>query len=113
MERRKNLKTHTNNEDKEIFWKEHLERQKESGLSGMEYCKKNQLHYRQFRYWSAKTSPKVRIPQLLPVTIETTERAIVNRQSTLLGTVIFKKGHELKIHDKSLLPILFSLLSES
>ena len=112
MGQTKILRAHATIIDKEVFWKEHKSRQKESGLSGMAYCKKNQLNYRQFSYWCAKASP-VRLPQLLPVTLETAPGAIVNGQSTTLGTVVFKRGDELRIHDQSILPILFSLLSSS
>lgn len=99
--------------EKEHFWEEHTRRQRESGLTGHGYCKKHRLSYSQFIYWSDKKAQqeKTEVTELLPVYIKELPKSITKQQPDTLCTLVFNKGHELKIHDQSLLPILLPLLS--
>ncbi len=56
--------------DKERIWKEHAQRQKESGLSRAAYCREHQLSYDQFGYWLQKWRQQTTSSQpvkLLPI----------------------------------------------
>jgi hypothetical protein len=90
---------------KEDFWKQHAVLQKGSGLSRAEYCRKNQLNYACFRYWLCKWR-KIS-PKLISVTL--TSAAAVTTEP-LLCTLTFKRGRTLRIHDKSIIPLILSSL---
>ena len=62
-----------NNQERQTFWKEHVQSFQHSGHSKARYCRDNNLTYHQFIYWSAlffdqptkdKTTPT---PKLVPV----------------------------------------------
>lgn len=95
--------------DKERFWQEHAKHLQESGLSRMAYCREHQLNHEQFSYWFRKWRKQEASPKLLPVQLK--EPPIVQRSSEpkTLCTLSFKNGHELKIHNKEVLPMLLSL----
>jgi len=97
--------------DKEQFWKEHAKHQLESGLSIVAYCRKHQLNYDQFGYWRQKWRQQSAAVGLLPVHLNKTPQVIPQAQSDTVCTLAFKNGHELKIHDKTVLPLLLSLWS--
>src|SRR5262245_8255681 len=101
---------HPSREEKEGFWNEHRKHQKESGLSGRAYCKKNQLSYRQFSYWSDRGAQQERASKLMPIQIEALPKVTSSQGTDTVCTLVFKKGYELKVHDQSLLPMLLSLL---
>jgi len=90
---------------KEDFWKQHSVLQKGSGLSRAEYCRKNKLNYNCLGYWLYKW--KKISPKLIPVTL-TSASAIISEP--LLCTLTFKRGRTLKIHDKSIIPLILSSL---
>ena len=91
---------------KEQIWKVHVKCQKESGLSRIAYCRKHQLSYEQFGYWERKYRQKATSSKLVPIHL--------NKPTTMVPETIcalsLKNGHELKIYDKALLPLLLSLL---
>jgi hypothetical protein len=100
--------------EKKKFWSVHRERQEDSGLSGLAYCRKFKLNYRQFSYWGQKEEEN-EVPKFTPVHIETpserdAKHSSIRQQQETLCTLVFKKGQELKIHDQALVPMLLSLL---
>jgi hypothetical protein len=90
---------------KEQIWREHVTHQKESGLSRVEYCRKYQLNYHQFGYWERKYREEVTSSKLVPIHLNKPTKIVPETVCTLA----LKNGHELKIHDKALLPMLLSL----
>lgn len=98
--------------NKEKIWKEHAQRQKESGLSRVAYCRKYQLSYDQFGYWLQKWRQQAMCSQpvkLLPIHVNKTFKVKDELQPETICTLAFKNGHALKIHDKSVLTMLLSL----
>jgi transposase-like protein len=95
--------------EKEQFWKEHAKRQRESGLSIVAYCRKHQLNYDQFGYWRQKWRQQTAASRLLPVHLNQTPKIADSSRSDTLCTLVFKNGHELKVHDKSVFPMLLSV----
>jgi hypothetical protein len=93
---------------KEQSWREHAKRQKESGLSRKAYCCKYQLNYDHFGYWERKWREQMSSPELVPVHLNRLAK-IIPESGTVICTLAFKNGHELKIHDKALFPMLLSL----
>lgn len=96
--------------EKERFWKKHAKQQRESGLSRMVYCREHQLNYDQFGYWEQKWRRQKTASTLLPVKVTHSTMADEAIPKTVC-TLLLKQGHQLKIHDKSILPILLSTLS--
>lgn len=90
---------------KEQIWVAHIKAQKESGLSRVAYCRKHQLNYHQFGYWERKHREQLGTSKLVPIhLIKPTSKA-----PETVCTLVLKTGHELKIHDQGLLPMLLSL----
>jgi len=42
------------NQERQVFWKTHLEKWSESGMTQREYCKQNDLIAHRFTYWKIK-----------------------------------------------------------
>jgi hypothetical protein len=97
---------------KEQFWRAQSQSQKESGLSRRAYCREHQLNYEHFNYWERKFHKQTIAPALLPVKIASLSKTDSQGVETLC-TLAFKNGHELKIHDKGVLPLLLSLWGSS
>jgi hypothetical protein len=98
--------------EQEQFWQEQSKRQKASGLTRLAYCRKHALNYDQFGYWERKWRKKMEpSAKLLPVHLNPLPKLNANPQRETLCTLAFKNGHELKIHDKTVLPLLLSLWS--
>ncbi len=98
---------------KKQFWQEHIKLKQESYLSRAQYCRRHELSVSQFGYWEQKCVSQVFHPasELLPVMLNPGNKITT---SEFLGTscsVVFKNGHELKVHDQAILPLLISLLS--
>ncbi len=90
---------------KEQIWMERIRYQKESGLSRVAYCRKHQLNYHQFGYWERKYREGLTSSKLVPIhLIKQT-----NKAPETVCTLVLNNGHELKIHDQGLLPMLLSL----
>jgi hypothetical protein len=102
---RRIISTHETDTAKERAWKERAKHQKESGLSRMEYCRKHQLSYTQFGYWERKWREEAVSSNLVPIHLNDPGKIAPETVCTLA----LKNGHELKIHDKTLLPMLLSL----
>lgn len=100
-----NISTHEADIAKEQIWTNHITHQKESGLSRVEYCRKHQLNYHQFGYWERKYRVEVAPSKLVPIHLNKPTNIVPETVCTL----ILNTGHELKIHDKALLPMLLSL----
>ena len=91
------------------FWIEQIKLKQASKLSGASYCRQHKLIVSKFRYWEQKlnlTNPKA--SQLVPVKLNPSEP--VSRPMNTKCTLTFKGGHELKVYDQSVLPMLISLL---
>lgn len=95
--------------DKERFWKEHAKRLEASGLSRMAYCRKHQLSHDQFSYWLRKWRKQEASLALLPVQLKEPPVTQELPELKTLCTLAFKNGHELKIHNQDVLPMLVSL----
>ncbi|MCW8397634.1 transposase [Legionella sp. PATHC038] len=90
---------------KEQRWMEHVTHQKESGLSRVTYCRKHQLNYHQFGYWERKYREEIASSKLVPIQLN----KLTQRAPETVCTLVLNNGHELKIHDQTLLPMLLSL----
>jgi hypothetical protein len=99
------IPTHEADPAKEQLWKEHARRQKESGLSRIAYCRKHQLSYTKFGYWERKWRQETTGSKLVPIHLNEPTKIV----SETICTLSLKNGHELKIHDKTILPMLLSL----
>lgn len=98
--------------EQERFWQEQSKRQKASGLSRIAYCRKHELNYDQFGYWERKQRKKTKLSdKLLPVNFKPLPKINDKPQREPLCALAFKNGHELKIYDKTVLPLLLSLWS--
>jgi len=86
------------------FWQGQLERLKSSGLSRSQYCRENGTSYDRFGYWIKKLS--LTSPTFVPVKLQAPEPLAVQ---PILCTIDLH-GHILKIHDASVLTILFERL---
>ena len=96
--------------EKSNFWQNHFKQQKESGLSRVEYCKQHQLSYVRFGYWLGKLQEQPS-STLLPIHLDITQSSPGIAVPHAVCTLILKNGCELKIHDKSVLPILLTTLN--
>jgi len=90
---------------KEQIWRGHVTHQKESSLSRVAYCRKHQLNYHQFGYWERKYREEVAPSKLVPIHLNKPTQIVLETVCTL----VLKNGHELKIHDQALFPMLLSL----
>lgn len=97
--------------EREQFWKEHAKLQRQSGLSRKAYSLQHQLNYDQFGYWEGKWRQQKVASRLLPVHLNRSVKPNNIQRPDTICTLIFKSGHELKIHDQSILPMLCSLWS--
>jgi hypothetical protein len=41
-------------ENKKAYWRQHIERSRNSGLSQQKYCRKHNLKYSTFKYWATR-----------------------------------------------------------
>jgi hypothetical protein len=100
-----------NNSTQEQFFEEHIVKQKASGLSRAAYCRKHQLNYDHFNYWFRKE--KKTAQQLVPIKISEPVKPSSLRPIALptLCTLTLTNGDVLQIHDKSILPLIFSKLN--
>jgi len=64
------------NEELRRYWKSHVDQWSESGLSQLEYCRKNDLIPHRFTYWKRKFKKLhfpvafVQIPEPVPINME-------------------------------------------
>ena len=55
-----------NNQERQAFWKEHVQSYEHSGHSKARYCRDNNLTYHQFIYWSALFSDQPTKDKMTP-----------------------------------------------
>lgn len=92
------------------YWSEQIKLKQASGLSRASYCRLHGIVCSQFSYWENKfKSARLEPSPLLPVKL-TDNRLVSVPVDTTKCTLTFKSGHELKVHDQSVLPLLLSLL---
>lgn len=92
------------------YWNEQIKLKQKSGLSGAAYCLKHGIICSKYYYWENKlNSSKPKVTQLLPVKVNSGEP--VSKPMDTKCTLALKGGHELRVHDQTILPLLISLLS--
>ena len=97
----------------ELFWREHIQLKKQSGLSGAAYCRQHQLICHQLYYWESKLRLPVESesPDFIAVKLDSRSVPFVSVAPIVLCSLELKNGQQLKIHDAAVLPLLISLLS--
>ena len=92
----------------EQYWNEHIRLKQESGLSRIAYCRLNELICSRFAYWENKLKLQSQ-PTTSLLAVKLSSSALTISQPNTLCSLAFKGGHELKIHDQTVLPLLLSL----
>ena len=95
--------------EKELFWRGHVKAKRQSNLSRKAYCLKHQLNYEQFGYWENKWRRQNGASKLIPVHFNMPVKTNHTPRAETLCTLMLRSGHELKIHDRSILPVICSL----
>ncbi len=93
----------------EQYWKEHLAKQKKSGLPATIYCREHQLNYDRFYYWVRKE--KRVSPRLIPIelkSIATENDSTIPMELPILCTLTLRNGSVLAIHEQSVIPLVLS-----
>jgi hypothetical protein len=93
------------------YWKEHLAKQKISGLSVTVYCREHQLNYDRFYYWVRKE--KRVAPRLIPIELKSVAAGNISTlpiEPPVLCTLTLRSGSVLAIHDKGIIPLILSAL---
>ena len=99
------------NPAQEQYWKEHIAKQKESGLSATVYCRQHQLNYDRFYYWVRKK--KRSATRLIPIELKSTDAnnvSAIAMGAPVLCTLTLRDGSVLAIHDKAAIPLVISAL---
>ena len=97
----------------ELFWREHIQLKKESGLSGAAYCREHALMCHQLYYWESRLKPQ-RESELPFIAVKLDSRSVPfvsSQPPEVLCSLELKNGQQLKVHDVAVLPLLISLLS--
>ncbi len=101
---------------KEQFWNEHILLKRKSGLSRSFYCRKHKLNCDNFAYWEQKYDKAISTSKLLPIKLDvsksepsTVPTNIIPNKLPLCALTL-KNGNELKVYDKSVIPLLLSAL---
>lgn len=95
----------------EQYWKEHLTKQKKSGLPLTVYCREHQLNYDRFYYWVRKE--KRVSPRLIPIEIQSVAPeniSAIRSEPSVLCTLTLRSGSILAVHDKSIVALVLSVL---
>ena len=97
----------------ELFWSEHIKLKQESGLSGAAYCRQHTLSCNRLYYWENKlmSQSKAESPFIEVKLNSQINSYTIPRPTTALCSLELNNGHQLKIHDQAVLPLLISLLS--
>ncbi len=98
----------------ELFWREHIQLKKESGLSRAAYCRQHELICHRFAYWESKLIPKHETKsQFISVKLKPQfANCTLSQPATTLCSLGLGNGQHLKIHDVAVLPLLISLLGQ-
>ncbi len=91
---------------KELYWRQHIEACKTSGLSKAIYCKEKQLNYSRLMYWQKKLKEDNKI-SFVPAKIK---QAPILLKDKLLCTLDLPNGSSLKIHEQAALEIIMEKL---
>lgn len=101
----------------EQYWNKHISLKRNSGLTRIEYCRKNNLKLSQFKYRERKLMPtESNIAKLLPLKLVSDEglpkkvSKVVDNAHKLLCKLKLKDGGILKVYDINTLPIILNLL---
>jgi hypothetical protein len=69
-------------QEKRAYWQQHIDQWQQSGLSQIEYCRRNQIKKYQWGYWkkrlTAPQSPAMLVPVTIPSQSATCLRVIVD-----------------------------------
>ena len=86
------------NQDKQQFWKDHVEAWKQSGTSQAEYCRHHDLNIKLFGYWKRKLCRKPAAGlTFVPVAVKTSQATVVKPKATL--RLIIRGGSCIEIGD--------------
>ncbi len=96
------------------YWQEQIKHQQESGLSKAAYCRQQDISCRKFGYWSRKLTPNHQSgSQFIPVKLNLNTMSHFSQQpARTLCSLELNNGHQLKVYDQEVLPLLISLLSQ-
>lgn len=99
------------------YWQNHIGLKRNSGLSRIEYCRKNNLNLYQLKYQENKLrSSESSITKLLPLKLVSDEALpkevgkVVNNTHKLLCKLKLENGSILKVYDISTLSIILDVL---
>lgn len=99
------------------YWQNHITLKRNSGLSRIEYCRKNNLSLYQLKYRENKLiSAESNITKLLPIKLISNEAMpkevskVVNGDHQLLCKFKLKNGDILKVYDINTLSIILEVL---
>lgn len=88
------------------YWQHHTEMLKESGLSRINYCRRNNVNYDRFAYWLSKQKPsRSSIKPLVAVKLKSTSEPSL-LTSEALCTLNLRNGNVLKIHDMRVIALI-------
>jgi hypothetical protein len=59
----------TTPQEKCVYWQQHIDQWQQSGLSQIEYCRRNQIKKYQWGYWKKRLTTPKSPAMLVPVTI--------------------------------------------
>lgn len=101
-------------QSKKEFWTEQIENWKNSNLSQVDYCKRNNLKIATFQYWRSKFNQSDHSQSLLPVTITSSAPPISQENSSGVSLQI---GEKIKVEletqfDSDTLSALLDILVE-
>lgn len=93
------------------YWDDQIKLKQASGLSRAAYCRLHGIVCSRFSYWENKlTQANSESLKLLPVRLNSDTSSCVSAD-IIRCAFSLKSGHELKVYDHSVLPLLLSLLS--
>lgn len=95
--------------ENEIFWKNHYDLLNSSGMSRVEYCRKNNLNYDRFGYWVSKwnrNKPEV-ANNLVSIKLKSADVPVAQ---SVLCTLKSKNGCLIQIHDESVFAMILEKL---
>ena len=89
------------------YWQNHVNACEDGELSKAAYCREQAINYHQFMYWVKRFRQKktglVPVALALPATQPTGTHDLCH--------IVLSNGHQIVIHDKSMLPLLKQLVS--
>lgn len=104
---------------KEQFWNEHILLKRKRDQTRSAYCRKHKLSLIQFTYWEQKYNNKhanhtnsSNVSNLVPIKLDNSKPIISSAPvvSEILCVLNLKNGNELKVYNKSVIPLLLSAL---